>query len=554
MPRCAACGAEVERSGFSANQLRKALDQRRCLVCVEAGKPVAPAVPAVPVEAEASETVQPSRARRKKQTAEAGGARCPAAEPATRHLLDRQEQRGISDEELAAAREFGERVEFEDGTVHYRYKGISYVTVDGVGITAWRTEPGHCVCGTSRDAPDVLGGAFGPRSKRDHALRAVGVGVARASFAGCEHNKPSGEASDGWRGGCIGAPQCHQHRTPTDALASYFETLDFEKPGFGELLSSLRGHLILCAAGSLLVPVRCPHCRGVKRLKRGRDALNESDAVRWIHFLLRLQPVDKRPRSGEGSVVDFRDIHNAGGCTPLGAAAKAGHFRCACVLLQWGADPQAALMDLHGPCADGHVMCLLECKARHMGGMRQHFACAQYDEIISSLHDYKPCDEAAVAMLPSLAFMLNTQLDVYANQGLFPSDDFHGFAVTATTKLGRERPDGSMECRRIGLIWDGYCWRILLKAPRENAVKTAWGPLGEAGASYASSHGFSAFLEMDGNTSAGMHMKGIENPSVKAFLKKELKKKAGPCNCYHRGGACPRGLFERAPREGPVGA
>ena len=30
------------------------------------------------------------------------------------------------------------------------------------------------------------------------------------------------------------------------------------------------------------MPVRCSHCHGIKRLKRGRDGVDESDAVRWI--------------------------------------------------------------------------------------------------------------------------------------------------------------------------------------------------------------------------------------------------------------------------------
>ena len=118
----------------------------------------------------------------------------------------------------------------------------------------------------------------GPTSRGVTAARTLSVQMTKVGFSGCAYNKPC----DGWRGGCIGSPQCRQHRTPTDPLAAHLETIDFSKPGYGELLRKRRGRLVLCAAGSLLVPVRCSHCHGIKRLKRGRDGVDESDAVRWI--------------------------------------------------------------------------------------------------------------------------------------------------------------------------------------------------------------------------------------------------------------------------------
>ena len=51
------------------------------------------------------------------------------------------------------------------------------------------------------------------------------------------------------------------------------------------------------------------------------------DAVRWIHFLMRLEPIDKRPQRGMGSDLEHRDMNNGGGCTPLGAAAKARRLK-----------------------------------------------------------------------------------------------------------------------------------------------------------------------------------------------------------------------------------
>ena len=161
-------------------------------------------------------------------------------------------------------------------------------------------------------------------------------------------------------------------------------------------------------------------------------------------------------------------------------------------------------------------------------------------------------------MLSGIGHMLSKQLDIDEQNGLFPSEDFHGFAVNATCKL--ERADGTTDgpsaakyARRIGLVWDGYCWRILLKAPREAQKKSVWGPVGCPGASYVSSIGFCTFKDSKGETVCGIHGDGIENPSIKAFMKRELKQKGGPCDRYHGHGACPRGLFARAPPEGPVG-
>lgn len=197
--------------------------------------------------------------------------------PATAHLHERQEQRRISDEDLEAAKQHGERVDYDD-CIHCRYKGVCYVTVDGGSsrLTAWRVEPPHCVC--SSEPPEWTTWTAGPTSRGVTAAPTLSVQMTKVGFSGCAYNKPC----DGWRGGCIDSPQCRQHRTPTDPLAAHLETIDFSKPGYGELLRELRGCLVLCAAGSLLVPVRCSHCHGIKRLKRGRDGVDESDAVRWI--------------------------------------------------------------------------------------------------------------------------------------------------------------------------------------------------------------------------------------------------------------------------------
>ena len=146
--------------------------------------------------------------------------------------------------------------------------------------------------------------------------------------------------------GCIG--QCGKHDTPTDAVAASMEALPWEKPGYREALSmvDVRSMLLVLAAGSLLVPRRCPDCHGITCLRRSTNPFDETDAVRWIDYLVALPQPDLSP-----SLVSKRVLHMGGGCTALGAAVKAGHYRCAVRLLKHGASVAAALHDLSGPCA-----------------------------------------------------------------------------------------------------------------------------------------------------------------------------------------------------------
>ena len=152
-------------------------------------------------------------------------------------------------------------------------------------------------------------------------------------------------------------------------------------------------------------------------------------------------------------------------------------------------------------------------------------------------------------------------LDTLAKEGFYPSEDFHGFAVNATARLG-SGPDDS-NSRRVGFVWDGYSYRILLKAPRgkerKNEMQGCTWTYGAAGASYASSYGFAAALDRETGEikGSGLHVKGIENDSVKAYIKRALKRREGPCNEYHPHGVCPREIFSclfdrRAPP--PLGA
>ena len=96
-----------------------------------------------------------------------------------------------------------------------------------------------------------------------------------------------------------------------------------------------------------------------------------------------------------------------------------------------------------------------------------------------------------------------------------------------------------------------YCFRILLKAGRHPPKKNVWGTIGEPGITYASSFGFSADIERG---TVGVHVDGIENASVKAYMKAEIRKKGCPCNVRHGWGYCPRNFFDQGPREDPPGA
>ena len=165
----------------------------------------------------------------------------------------------------------------------------------------------------------------------------------------------------------------------------------------------------------------------------------------------------------------------------------------------------------------------------------------------------------------AIAGSVGKYLELMAQQGLFPSDDFHGFAVDASFRMGSRRADGSKGPlgQPIGLIWDGYCYRILLKTPRGEALKAElqganWS-YGEPGTSYASSYGFTMRTNLQtGEDSCGMHVSGIENVSVKEFLNKKLKQREGSCGCQNplTGGICPRALFGKfaggAPRQPDV--
>ena len=126
-----------------------------------------------------------------------GGASASAGgKSSTKHLRERQAQRAIPEDELSEAVARGERQEFPDGTVHYRHRGIVYVTgKDGAGITAWRHEPPQCVC---RDY-----GWLDAGSKRDMRGK-ISIGIGKGIMA-CRPNQHQNFRY----GGCPGTVGCN---------------------------------------------------------------------------------------------------------------------------------------------------------------------------------------------------------------------------------------------------------------------------------------------------------------------------------------------------------
>ena len=118
-------------------------------------------------------------------------------------------------------------------------------------------------------------------------------------------------------------------------------------------------------------------------------------------------------------------------------------------------------MDLSGPRAQGHVMCLLECKAKALGQIRQHFCCAHYDEIIASFKDYKPlpAKEVVLTMVNMIANgFLNKLLDRLKKQHPtwdLLADDTSGADVSFHMPEELIIDHAIEPNRRIGLLWDG---------------------------------------------------------------------------------------------------
>lgn len=335
--------------------------------------------------------------------------------PKTDHLRERQAQRKISDEELIQAIENGERsASREDGTVRYSHKGVVHVTTaDGVGITAYRLEPLQCICGLDDtklgDNCDDCQATYVGRdiSRIQGVLERLSMGILKANLRGCEYLTHSEDNPDTDRV-CIGPP-CRVHRNTTDPLAMFLERQTWMAPSFRDVLShpDVIGYLILAAAGSLLRPIRCANCHGVKSLQRSPNAVDESDTLPWLRQLLDLsekqdagqkakrkekgiaQPWDDDPCPETKGLngLQFASNHVGGGVTPLGAAAMAGHFRCALELLRRGASPEVAMSTTYGPTAGGHIPCFLVTKALSpsCAEFRINSSCSQYAEVLQLL-------------------------------------------------------------------------------------------------------------------------------------------------------------------------
>ena len=372
-----------------------------------------------------------------------------AGERTSVHLQERQAERGITDIHLVAAKNAGERIEYPDtGLVVYRHKGIVYVTAEGVGVTAYRMDPPQCTCG--HDSGNFAAGddeAFGYNKR---ASGRAGAAIGRIQI------------------GCMKADQDadRRGRAPsvlTEAASRYLAKVQWDSPQTRELLgmrdSGMLELLLLCAAGSLLVPIRCGTCHGVQKLKlsvhHAMGRLDEDAAVQWIRELLDIS--QRRPGySGLAGVLNHRDAQLACGSTPLGVAARAGHFRCCIELLRAGASVQEAMMDLEdvpwGVSSEGVSCYGVGTYLHHMStqpeadGLTQVLGVAHYPQVLSLLaHGYTPAEpgerERALALMRSPAWKA-----------------FRGMIQEAAPA------EALLQSQIKGLIYDGRNWRELLLA------------------------------------------------------------------------------------------
>ena len=462
----------------------------------------------------------------------AGGAR------ATQHLRQRQAERGISDADLEEAVRVGERTELPDDTVHYKHKGVVFVTKDGMGLTAYRVEPEQCICNltpaqVANARMDFESASIRRGGNPVHAAIAeLQIGMMKAQFA-CQD--------------CLG---CRLHRTPTDPVAMFLERIDFSLPKYRGLFGEgyMRGLLLLMAAGSLLVPVRCDTCHGIHKLRRHPNPIDEGSTCTWIRHLL-----DLNPRANTMPLVDYREVQLAGGCTPLSAAAKAGHFRCCVDLLRYGASREDALMDLNGPLAGGHVICFLNQRARMdlSERIRQQLCVAYYPEILQMLSaPYRQPDYTTINQCAKL-LKINAAAIEQDEGGPKRADSLEGAEVTMRMMSYDDDPP-SMRLKpggKFGVIWDGFYWRLLLKGPCSGPPACAVGERCFECATYAQSTGICYLRnESDGRPYCGMGADPMHNEGVKTFIRSECRKagcNAGECQVL--------GRHNRLPPRAPFG-
>ena len=392
-------------------------------------------------------------------------------ERASVHLQERQAERGIADMHLAAAKNEGERVEYPDtGVVVYRHEGTVYVTAEGIGITAYRMNPPQCTCG--HDSGNFAAGDDDASGYNRRVSTRVSAAIGRIRI------------------GCVKADQDadRRGRAPsalTEAASRYLENVQWDSPQNRELLGmrdlGMFQLLLLCAAGSLLVPARCGTCHGVQKLKlsvhHAMGRLDEEAAVQWIRTLLDIAQM--RPGySGLVGVLNHRDAELARGSTPLGAAARAGHFRCCVELLRAGANVQEAMMDLEdvpwGVSSEGVSFYGVGTYLHHMSsqpeadGLTQVLGVAHYPQVLSLLaYGYTPAEpgerERALALMRSPAWTA-----------------FRGM-------VQKGAPAEALQSHVEGLVYDGRNWRELLRA--RSVKRGSVSMLMMGGISYVSSLG-----------------------------------------------------------------
>jgi hypothetical protein len=469
---------------------------------------------------------EPSAAKRD------GGA---AAQAETVHLRQRQAERGISREELEVAMRDGEEDIRPGGSVHYKHRGVVYITKDGVGITAWRVELGPCTCHTNAASAAAA-------DARDESFvngRVTNSRMARFAIGMLNH-----------------VVKHHEQADQAEPLAEYLEGIRWHDPGNRNLMSleCVRKLLLIAAAGSLLNPVRCSHCHGVTGFRRCQNPLDENETVLWIRYLLGIKQVHGYSADDRDFLrVDARDVQSAAGSTALGAAAKAGHFRCSLELLRFGANIDDAFHDMHGPCANYHTICVMKLHAQNPKEYVDKCQAASYVDILSmfacaeATGGYQHYGDDELELLPELIqnpqVVAVVKMIISGKIGSTPGPTFATDLRLADVGFEfRLEPGGPKH--KIGLVWDGHCWRFLLKpapcgchSPR--CVRQ--------GQSYPMAMGF-VMMPTPRGLALAMWTRDddLDNPNLREFVAKQEQRRAGNCMWTD-----PKDLMGIASHQGP---
>ena len=270
---------------------------------------------------------------------------------------------------------------------------------------------------------------------------------------GCDNLNPS-KNPDPF---CLGGGWCKVHQTPTDHLAMILEKRKWGSEQMQDVMSDpyVTGLLIIAASGSLLRPVMCNKCHGVKSLQRSPSPYDESDTLPWLRHLLgvmernkerkeKMDGMDRYSRSVPDVIMDM----SVAGCTSaLGAAVMAGHYRCTVELLKWGASIELAMRFANGPMEGGHLPCYMMCKSVTPSNrdFRQTTMCSRHEEILALLAYADGVDGFCKGIDEEEEDRVMKWLKDYG--------------VWEEVEQLYEREGFSV----LGSMWDGLCHRFILK-------------------------------------------------------------------------------------------